>query len=76
MGLNIYRYVSLPMKFQTSPDLISLVKGKLADHYLEKSTLSLGEISFLLGFKEANSFIRAYSNWKGVSPGIYREQVH
>nr|WP_248376767.1 helix-turn-helix domain-containing protein [Vibrio cyclitrophicus] len=43
---------------------------------MEKSTLSLGDISFLLGFKEANSFIRAYSNWKGVSPGIYREQVH
>lgn len=57
-------------------NLLQEVRGELADHYLEKSTLSLGEISFLLGFKEANSFIRAYSNWKGVSPGIYREQVH
>ncbi len=52
------------------------VRSELADHYLEKSKLSLGEISFLLGFNEANSFIRAYSGWKGVSPGSYRDQCH
>lgn len=52
------------------------VRTQLADHYLEKSQMSLGEISFLLGFQEANSFIRAYSNWKGVSPGYYRESFH
>ncbi len=50
------------------------VRSELADHYLKKSKLSLGEISFLLGFNEPNSFIRAYSGWKGVSPGSYREQ--
>jgi hypothetical protein len=47
---------------------------KLADHYLESSNMSLGEIAFLNGFRESNSFIRAYSTWKGVSPGYYREQ--
>jgi AraC-like DNA-binding protein len=52
------------------------VRTELADHYLEKSKLSLGEISFLLGFNETNSFIRAYSNWKGVSPGSYREGLN
>ena len=52
------------------------IRSELADHYLEKSKLSLGEISFLLGFNEPNSFIRAYSGWKGVSPGSYREQFH
>lgn len=50
------------------------VRSELADHYLSKSKLSLGEISFLLGFNEPNSFIRAFSSWKGVSPGSYREQ--
>lgn len=52
------------------------VRQELADHYLEKSEMTLGEISFLLGFQEANSFIRAYSSWKGVSPGQYRDQFH
>jgi len=57
-------------------DILQEVRIELADHYLEKSTLPLGEISFLLGFHEANSFIRAYQHWKGVSPGSYREQHH
>ncbi|MBW3698250.1 AraC family transcriptional regulator [Vibrio sp. T187] len=56
--------------------ILQEVRGELADHYLQHSGLSLGEISFLLGFKESNSFIRAYSGWKGISPGSYREQVH
>lgn len=55
---------------------LQTVREELADHYLEKSEMSLGEISFLLGFQESNSFIRAYSSWKGVSPGQYREQYH
>lgn len=59
--------------FQT---LLQEVRVDLADHYLERSEVSLGEISFLLGFQESNSFIRAYSAWKGVSPGYYREQCH
>ena len=56
--------------------LLQNVRAELADHYLEKSQMSLGEISFLLGFQESNSFIRAYSSWKGVSPGHFREQCH
>lgn len=52
------------------------VRQQLADHYLTKSSLSLSEISFLLGFQEANSFHRAYSAWRGVSPGKMRERSH
>ncbi|OMH33858.1 AraC family transcriptional regulator [Motiliproteus sp. MSK22-1] len=56
--------------------ILTSVRAELADHYLEKSSLSLSEISFLLGFQESNSFIRAYRAWKGTSPGQYREQCH
>ncbi|WP_027859637.1 AraC family transcriptional regulator [Marinobacterium jannaschii] len=52
------------------------VRAELADHYLEQTRMSLGEIAFMLGFQEANSFIRAYSAWKGISPGHYRDQLH
>ena len=54
--------------------VLQSVRAELADHYLESSKLSLGEIAFLIGFRESNSFIRAYSTWKGMSPGHYREQ--
>ena len=58
---------------ETFQSVLQQVRTELADHYLEKSQMSLGEISFMLGFQEPNSFIRAYSSWKGVSPGQYRE---
>ena len=54
--------------------LLISVREKLAQHYLVKSDMSLGEISYLLGFKEPNSFIRAFSGWQGVSPSMYRTQ--
>lgn len=57
----------------TYQSVLQSVRTDLADHYLEKSDISLGEISFLLGFNESNSFIRAFSSWKGMSPGSYRE---
>jgi AraC-like DNA-binding protein len=53
-------------------NLLSETRAELADRYLKKSALSLAEISFLLGFQETNSFIRAYSQWRGVSPGQVR----
>lgn len=60
---------------ETYQSLLQHVRTELADHYLKKSQLSLGEISFMLGFRESNSFIRAYSSWKGISPGQYRERL-
>ncbi len=56
-------------------NILQIVREDLAEHYLEKSNIPLSEISFLLGYSEPNSFIRAYSTWKGVSPGQYREQL-
>ena len=65
----------LTSEAETYQSVLQQTRGKLADHYLTKSRLSLGEISFMLGFQEPNSFIRAYSSWKGVSPGQFRERL-
>ena len=53
-------------------DVLSQVRQALAQHYLINSTISPGEISWLLGFQESNSFIRAFRNWTGTTPGAYR----
>lgn len=57
-------------------DVLQSVREELADHYLTASRLPLAEIAFLLGYNETNSFIRAFSAWKGVAPGNYRETWH
>lgn len=53
-------------------DILKNTRQDLAQHYLKDSNLSPGEISFLLGFQDTNSFIRAYSGWTGHTPGEYR----
>ncbi len=59
---------------ETFQSILLTVREQLAKHYLEKSDLSLVEISYLLGFKEPNSFIRAFNNWQGISPNLFRIQ--
>ena len=66
----------LTAEAESFQSVLQAVRGDLADHYLERSEMSLGEISFLLGFQEPNSFIRAYSAWKGISPGSFRDMQH
>lgn len=60
---------------ETFKDVLQYTRQQLAQHYLANSKLSPGEISFLLGFQDSNSFIRAYSSWTGQTPGQYREQT-
>jgi len=54
-------------------DILKDVRIELSIHYLKDSTISLGEISYLLGFKETNSFIRAFNAWMGTTPGAFRK---
>lgn len=53
-------------------DLLGRVREELAKHYLASSSISPGEISWLLGFRETNSFHRAFRHWTGVTPGAWR----
>lgn len=48
------------------------VRSSLARHYLEHSALSGAEISFLLGFEDPNSFVRAFQGWTGTTPKTVR----
>lgn len=43
-------------------------RSPLAHHCLRHSTMSGAEISFLLGFDDPNSFVRAFQGWTGSTP--------
>jgi AraC-like DNA-binding protein len=47
-------------------------RESLARHYLAKSEMSGGQISFLLGFEDPNSFFRAFHSWTGLTPNQMR----
>ncbi|WP_191621326.1 AraC family transcriptional regulator [Marinihelvus fidelis] len=48
------------------------VRQDLARQYIEDASLTLTEITFLLGFSEMSSFSRAFKNWTGQSPSAAR----
>ena len=56
----------------TFQQLVEDTRRELAHHYLKHSTVELNETAFLLGYKDANSFFRAFHTWEGTSPGEWR----
>ncbi|WP_114467619.1 helix-turn-helix domain-containing protein [Pseudorhodoferax soli] len=51
---------------------LDAVRNSLAHHYLHSTSLSGTEISFLLGFEDPNSFVRAFQTWTGSTPQAVR----
>lgn len=66
----LQRYLS--NESTTFQKLLNQTRNKLAQHYLSNSNISVAEISFLLGFVDANSFARAFKGWTGEAPGRAR----
>jgi len=51
---------------------LNKTRENLARHYLTTSSLTISDISFLLGFDDPNSFARAFRTWTGKTPGKMR----
>ena len=54
--------------------LLLEIRSELASQYINDATLTLTEISYLLGFSEISSFSRAYKRWTGHSPSDARRE--
>lgn len=55
--------------------LVNATRERLARHYLGNTTMSAGEIAFLLGFEDPNSFYRAFQDWTGQTPDSARHAM-
>ncbi|MFE8601123.1 helix-turn-helix domain-containing protein [Archangium violaceum] len=52
--------------------LLDEVRRESACRLLANTELDAGEVAFLLGFEELNSFTRAFRGWEGVTPNQWR----
>lgn len=52
--------------------LLDEVRSRSARRLLARTDLDAGEVAFLLGFEEQNSFARAFQAWEGTTPARYR----
>ncbi|WFU42044.1 AraC family transcriptional regulator [Bradyrhizobium sp. CB82] len=55
--------------------LLDDTRRELADQYLGRLHLSLGQAAYLLGFADQSSFFRACRRWFKASPGEYRNRL-
>ena len=54
--------------------VLEQARREMASQYLLQSSLALSEIAYLLGYKDSNSFFRAFSRWERVPPGRWRDE--
>ena len=53
-------------------DLLDSTRHRLALGYLADRTITLGEVAYLVGYREHASFFRAFRRWTGETPTAYR----
>jgi AraC-like DNA-binding protein len=56
----------------TYQDVLDNVRHRSARRLLTSTNLGMGEVAFLLGFEEVNSFLRAFDLWEGTTPARWR----
>jgi AraC-like DNA-binding protein len=56
----------------SSMDLLDDVRHRSARRLLTSTDLGIGEVAFLLGFEEVNSFQHAFHGWEGTTPARWR----
>lgn len=55
-------------------DLKSACRGDLARSLLADPGLSLGDVAQWAGFSDSTTFSRAFRQWTGLSPGVWRKR--
>ena len=55
--------------------LLAQTRQRLAEERLRDKSLSIGEVSFLIGFSEPSAFHRAFKKWTGYTPGDFRNSL-
>ena len=56
----------------TYQEVLDDVRRQSARRLLAETDLATGEVAFLLGFEEVNSFVRAFHTWEGITPARWR----
>jgi len=55
-------------------ELASQSRFEIAKQFLENSSMQLSDIAETLGYADASAFGRAFRNWSGTTPALWRER--
>jgi AraC-like DNA-binding protein len=68
---NLHR--KLTRENTTFKQLLNEVRQDLAQQYISDRSMTLTEITFMLGFSEVSSFSRAFKHWTGKPPSAAQD---
>ncbi|MCP4822157.1 MAG: helix-turn-helix transcriptional regulator [Shimia sp.] len=57
---------------ETFQKVLDDTRSDLSMHYLRRGDMSVEEISYLLAYRDPNSFYRAFHGWTGMTPSQAR----
>lgn len=60
---------------ETFQSILDATRSELSIKYLTKGDVSIEEISYLLAYRDPNSFYRAFHGWTGMTPSEARGQT-
>lgn len=56
--------------------VLDATRSDLSLHYLRKHNMNVEEVSYLLAYRDPNSFYRAFQSWTGMTPAQARASNH
>lgn len=59
---------------QSPSSYLNALRIKKAKAFLEKETLDNEKLAFLVGFTQANYFVKVFRKYTGLSPQLYRKK--
>jgi AraC-like DNA-binding protein len=74
-GFQAFTAMNWSIALFTFQRLVEDTRRELARHYLKQAAMELNDAALLLGFRDANSFFRAFHGWEGTSPGEWRTRL-
>lgn len=67
--------MKLAAKDTSFQEILDGTRHSLALGYLERSSISVTEAAYLLGFSDVSNFTRAFKRWTGKSPRDYKQSL-
>jgi AraC-like DNA-binding protein len=70
-------YVSAVLKKQTGKSILDVIRQMRIEYAKEllESDMSVEDVAFAAGFRESSTFIRAFKNYHGITPGQMKKLI-
>ena len=70
-------YVSAVFKKQTGKSILDVIRQMRIEYAKEllESDMSVEDVAFAAGFRESSTFIRAFKNYHGITPGQMKKLI-